>query len=198
MGWFITIILIAIALGIALVILQQQGKLPGTTSPAGHSPSPTRNIFNLQVGDIVQYMATDWVVEGKLIYDEDGYVWYEYLLQDGERISWLSVDEDDTVEVALVEPTNQLDISSLPPANPLTYGDETYRQVDSGSAQMSRVGATLRRTAERCDYYDYEGAGNKVLSIEVWGRDMEVTVGEKINPRSLTLLPGSGERIYRS
>jgi hypothetical protein len=197
MGWFIAIILIAIALGIALVVLQQQGKLPGTSS-SGQPPSRERNVFNLQVGDIVQHMAIDWVVEGKLIYDEDGYVWYEYLLQDGERISWLSVDEDNIVEVALVEPTNQLEISSLPPANPLTYNGETYRQVDSGTAKMRRVGATLRRTAERCDYYDYEGSGNKVLAIEVWGRDLEVTIGEKVNPRSLTLLPGSGERVYGS
>jgi hypothetical protein len=188
-------VVIAIALGIVLVVLQQQGKLPGTNS-SSQVPSQERNVFNLQIGDIVQHMTTDWVVEGKLIYDDDGYIWYEYLLQDGERLNWLSVDEDDTVEIALVEPTNQLDISSLPPPNPITYEGEPYRQVEAGTAKMTRVGATLRRTAERCQYYDYEGLGNKVLSIEVWGSDTEVTVGEKVNPRSLTLLPGGGERIY--
>lgn len=196
MGWLFSLVVIAIAIGIILVILQQQGKLPGTNTTNSASPA-NRNVFNLQIGDIVQHMAIDWVVEGKLIYDDDGYIWYEYLLQDGERISWLSVDEDDTVEIALVEPTNQLDISSIPPPNPITYDGETYRQVEAGTAKMTRVGTTLRRTAERCQYYDYEGTGNKVLSIEVWGSDTEVTVGESVNPHSLTILPGSGERIYR-
>ena len=63
---------------------------------------------------------------------------------------------------------------------------------------MTRIGTTLHRTAERCRYFDYEGQDNKVLSIEEWEGNIEVTVGERINPRMLTLLPGTGERLYGS
>ena len=72
-----------------------------------------RSVFNLQVGDIVQYMGIDWVVEGKLTYTVDEYSWMEYMLQDNNDIRWLSVEEDDTVEVALLEATNQLDRKSV-------------------------------------------------------------------------------------
>ncbi|MEO0853391.1 MAG: DUF4178 domain-containing protein, partial [Cyanobacteria bacterium J06648_11] len=44
------------------------------------------SIFELRVGDIVQYGNRDWVVEGKLLYDDDGFTWLEYMLQDGDDI----------------------------------------------------------------------------------------------------------------
>ena len=55
----------------------------------------------------------------------------------------------------------------------------------------------MRRTSEKCEYFDYEGANGRVLSVEIWNGDIEVTVGEKINPRSLLILPGDGKTVYR-
>ena len=34
------------------------------------------------------------------------------------------------------------------------------------------------------------------LSVEVWARDIEVTVGQKINPRILNFLPGDGQQVF--
>ncbi|MEQ9368547.1 MAG: DUF4178 domain-containing protein [Coleofasciculus chthonoplastes F3-SA18-01] len=189
-------IIVIIVTAVVLLVLQQRGQLSGL-GERRRLPLEERTVFTLEVGDIVQYMGTDWVVEGKLTYNVGDYAWYEYLLQDGERICWLSVDEDDRVEVALLEPTQQLEMSGEPPKQ-LTFGGEIYRCVESGVAQMTRTGTTLHRTAERCRYFDYEGENNKVLSIEEWDGDIEVTVGELINPRMLTLLPGTGERLYGS
>ena len=187
-------IIAIVAGGIYLLVLQQKGVLfAGSTSK--ELPSLKRNVFNLQIGDIVQYMGIDWVVEGKLTYRVDEYSWFEYMLQDNDEIRWLSVDEDDTVEVALLEATNQLDVSQSPPRQ-LNFADENYKCVDSGVASMTRVGTVQRRTASRCEYFDYEGPGDKVLSIEIWDGEIEVTVGYRINPRSLTILPGDGNRVY--
>lgn len=61
---------------------------------------------------------------------------------------------------------------------------------------MTRKGTVVRRNAQRCQYFDYESSSDKVLSIEIWDGEMEVTVGERISPRSLTLLPGDGQRVY--
>jgi hypothetical protein len=198
-------IIAIVAAGVVLLVLQQRGTLPGTGGNQ-HLPSLERTVFTLEIGDIVQYMDTDWVVEGRLTYEDDGYTWFEYLLQDGDspigdsfasRIRWLSVDEDDRVEVFLLEPTNQLDVSHEPPRQ-LVFEGETYRCVESGIATMTRIGTTLRRTGERCRYFDYEGTENRVLSLEDWNGDIEVTVGQRINPRMLTLLPGTGSRVYGS
>ena len=190
--WLGAIVIVAVAA--TLFVLQQRGViLAGKKSK--ELPSLERNIFNLQIGDIVQYMGRDWVVEGKLNYNVGGYIWFEYLLQDHNDIRWLSVDEDDRVEVAFLEPTDRLEVSKNPPKQ-LTFADQTYHRVDSGMAKMTRVGTTLRKTAERCEYFDYRGTDDNVLSIEIWDGEVEVTVGYQINPRSLTLLPGDGRRVY--
>ena len=189
--WLGAILIIAVAA--TLFVLQQRGVVL-TGKKSKELPSLERNIFNLQIGDIVQYMSRDWFVEGKLNYNVGGYIWFEYLLQDHNDIRWLSVDEDDRVEVAFLEPTDRLEVSKNPPKQ-LTFADETYHRVDSGMAKMTRVGTTLRKTAERCEYFDYRGTDNNVLSIEIWDGEVEVTVGYQINPRSLTLLPGEGRRV---
>lgn len=189
-------IIAIVSAGIVLLVLQQRGTLPGTGG-SRHLPPVERTVFTLEIGDIVQYMDTDWVVEGRLTYEDNDYSWFEYLLQDGERIRWLSVDEDDRVEVALLEPTTQLEVSQQPPKQ-LTFAGETYRCVESGRAKMTRIGTTLRRTGEHCQYFDYQGSNDQVLSIENWDGEIEVTVGQRINPRMLSLLPGDGSRVYRN
>ncbi|MDJ0616848.1 MAG: DUF4178 domain-containing protein [Calothrix sp. MO_192.B10] len=192
MFWLAVILIVGV--GITLLVMQQNGMLSaGKKRP--ELPSLKRNVFNLQIGDIVQYLGRDWVVEGSLTYDVDGYTWMEYMLQDGDDIRWLSVEEDDMVEVAFLEANNQLDVSQNPPQQ-LNFAGETYRCVDSGTAKMTRKGTVVRRNAQRCQYFDYETPNDKVLSIEIWDGEIEVTVGERINPRSLTLLPGDGMRVY--
>ena len=49
-------VFVIIAGGAYLLVLQQRGTLPGS-KPKKELPSLKRNIFNLQIGDIVQYMG---------------------------------------------------------------------------------------------------------------------------------------------
>ncbi|MEA5572952.1 DUF4178 domain-containing protein [Calothrix sp. UHCC 0171] len=192
-------IIATIAIGAVIYfVIQQQPSLQGKNHKqlAAKQRHPSEcTIFNLEIGDIIQHLGIDWVVEGKLIYKVGAYSWFEYLLQDDEKIAWLSVEEDDIVEVSLLEPTNQLDVS-IPPQE-LNFAGDIYKLEDSGTARMTRTGLTMRRTAEKCEYFDYQGSDKKVLSIEIWDGDIEVTIGEKISPRSLTILPGDGKTVYR-
>lgn len=183
----------------AVIIYAQRKQIFNLLKPTASNKKlapVNRTVFDLQIGDIVQHMGIDWVVEGRLTYQEGAYYWYEYLLQDKDKIAWLSVEEDDRVEVALLEPTNQLDISKDPPPE-LTFAEEIYTCVNSGKARMTRTGLTMKRKAEKCQYFDYESTDGKILSIEVWDGDIEVSVGGKISPRSLTILPGDGKTVYR-
>jgi Domain of unknown function (DUF4178) len=175
------------------VLRQQSGTLSG--SNPRRLRSLERTVFNLQIGDIVQYEGADWVVEGQLTYDDSGFVWLEYLLQDGDRQRWLSVEEDDRLEVLWLEAVTHLDISGHPPAQ-MTINNITYRQVESGSARMTRQGTTLNRQAQACRYFDYVGPEATVLCVENWNGDMDITIGKQIRPSALTLLPGDGRRVY--
>lgn len=187
-------VIVIIVISVTLVVMQQKGiMLTGKNAPK--LPSGERNIFNLQIGDIVEYMGRDWVIEGRLTYKEEGATWLEYMLQDNSDIRWLSVEEDDTVEVCFLEPNHTLNVADSPPKQ-LNFEGETYKLVSSGLADMTQEGNILRRDTERCQYFDYQGSQGKVLCIEFWGGEIEVTMGEMINPKTLRLLPGDGTSVY--
>jgi Domain of unknown function (DUF4178) len=192
---FVSLLTLGIIIG-AVIVIQRQPSILKESKKRQQLLSEERTVFNLKIGDIVQYIDKDWVVEGKLTYRDNGYTWFEYLLQDDNEIRWLSVDEDDRVEVAFLESTNFLDVEGTPPKQ-LSFVGDTYQQKEKGQATMSRTGTTLRRTAQICQYFDYEGQNDKVLSIEFWDGEYEVTVGQRINPRALILLPGDGRSVYR-
>jgi Domain of unknown function (DUF4178) len=193
MIWLMVGVVVVVAIA-ATVLRQAQLSGGGSSRPAA-LPGLKRTVFDLQVGDIVQYGGEDWVVEGRLTYNDGGYTWLEYLLQDGDRIRWLSVEEDDRLQVLWLETIADVDVTGTPPRS-LTLANVAYRQVESGTARMSRTGTTLNRQAQRCQYFDYDGPGEQVLSIENWDGDIEVTAGVRISPRSLILLPGDGKRVY--
>lgn len=191
---------------IALIyILSNQNQFSGAgqreKSDAGadrrqYAPDSTAILFDLRIGDVVQYFHEDWIVEGKLTYNDDGFVWMEYLLQLGERTAWLSVQEDDALETCLLDPVQDLEISGDPPKQ-LTYQGNEYRLKEASEATMTRLTSTGQRTAEQCQYYDYEGSNDLVLSIEDWGGKREITAGRAISPRSLRIWPGDGQSVYR-
>ena len=190
--WFGFAIL-AIAIVGAIVVIQQRKSLPGKRTAA--LPTLKRNIFTLQIGDIVQYEGRDWVVEGRLTFDDSGYTWMEYMLQDGDDLRWLSVEEDDRVEVCWMKTVTDLEISRTPPQT-ISHNGITYHRTNQGTAKMTRVGTTLNKQSQHCRYYDYDAPNNQVLAVETWNDDHEVSVGQRINPRALMLLPGDGKRVY--
>ena len=194
-----------LCVGVLLLILQQQGILP-LAKKKGELASVEKNIFNLEIGDIVQYEGVDWFVEGKLVYNIGSYNWFEYMLQKSDfaesdalsyHICWLSVEEDDLVEVSIFKNVDIPEINSVPPPETLTYLEVDYHLTDSGTAKMLHLGNTLNRQAQTCIYYDYKSSDNLRLSVEVWDQDIEVTVGQKINPRILNFLPGDGQQVFR-
>ncbi len=192
MFWFIVIVIIAVS--VTVLVMQQKGMIL-TGKNTSELPSGERNVFNLQIGDIVEYVGRYWVVEGRLTYEEEGTTWLEYMLQDGSDIRWLSVEEDDIVQVYFLQTNHTLDIADSPPKQ-LNFAEETYHLVNSGLADMTREGTILRRDAQKCQYFDYQGSEDKVLFLEFWGEEIEVTVGERVNPRSLRILPGDGKRVF--
>jgi hypothetical protein len=187
------IFFLIVCAGVVLLVLQQQGKLPNSKLKK-ELPTAERNIFNLEIGDIVQYEGIDWFIEGKLIYNDGSDSWFSYLLQDNEAICWLSVEEDDLVEVSIFHQRSGTIPQPLP--TNINYLGENYNLSQSGTATMRRLGNTLNRHQQTCNYYDYKGNGNLRLSVEIWDGDIEISVGQKINPRMLNFLPGDGQKVY--
>lgn len=175
------------------VMEREHKQLTGESGPAGYLEAEREKVTvdNLRLGDIISYLGNDYMVEGHLQYDEDGWTWETYMLKDEDKIMWLSVEWDDELEVALWNEVEDIDVAPHPPQT-IEYEGEVFTREDSGGAKVTRKGQTNRRNDVRMEYFEYEGSNNRFLSVEKWGNDIEVSVGQPINPYGLDIYPGSG------
>ena len=159
-----------------------------------------RTLFTLQIGDVVQYQAQDWIVETVYCYQQDQFEWIEYLLRDNSDVAWLVVVEDDWLEVSWLSPVpeEQLNIE-LPPPRYITYEGTYYSLEEEGEARYSTVGRANNQ-AGSCRFYDYRNTDGLELSLEVYDSKneggLDINVGGKIDSRDLSLLPGDGRSVY--
>lgn len=170
---------------------REQGGGPYKQLPGGRpelDADAPRTVTNLQVGDIVSYLGADYMVEGRLDYNDEGWTWITYMLVDGPTVRWLSVEEDDQLEVSLWDEAD-VHISGKPPEF-IEYEGERFRMVEWGDARVEQRGKTGRKAGLNMEYFEYEGPGDRYLSVERWGNEIEVSVGEDINPYGLELYPG--------
>ncbi len=191
---FLVWIAIIVVVAVTFFIVKQQPQLQ-TVSNQEIIASGERDLFTIQVGDIICYKGDNWIVEGRVIYDGGGFNWIEYLLLNEDKICWLSIEQDDLIEVLWFEPINALTVNTNPPSE-LDFNGNLYKCVESGKATIKYEGNTHNKQEPSCTYYDYESENNQVLAIEIWGNEIEIMAGEKINPRSLDILPGDGKSVY--
>ena len=153
-----------------------------------------RTLFNLQLGDLVEFEGLEWFVEDILQYNDSGYKWTEYRVQSDTESRWLSVEQDDELYVSWMRNKSGVEITGEPPKR-LTVDGVEYRLDERGTATLTRAGGLQ---ADTCQYYEYEGVDDdrKLMSIEDWGGKIEVAVGRSISPRMVTLTAGDGKRVY--
>lgn len=168
------------------------GYAGGTFTPAGQLPGPSRggnNLMNLRLNDIISYFGTDYMIEGRLNYWEDGYTWITYMLVDGDDVKWLAVEEDDRLEVSMWEEIKDLRLSAPLPEF-IDYAGERYRMNERGTARVNQQGKTGSKTGLQMEYFQYESDEGDEISVEKWGGDIEVSRGKEINPVALEIFPG--------
>jgi hypothetical protein len=189
-------VLLLVLLAAAWLLLKVQRQPRHAPLPAG------RTLFDLRTGDIVQFDGRDWVVEDRLLYDEDGFQWLEYLLRDGPDSRWLAVCEDDWLEVSWLELgpqelSRQLSSSADFPER-IEWGGISYQLKEKGRATATSSSRTMNRHLAQCRFADYGAPEQRVLSLEIWSEgDREVTMGRRIDPAAPQLLPGDGRSVYR-
>ncbi len=212
--WVLLVLLLVAAWGLRQLQKRRQRSVANLPQE-----SLERTLFDLRTGDIVQADGRDWMVEDRLLYDEEGFQWLEYLLRDGSEGRWLSVCEDDWLEVSWLErgPAElalELDRQPLPFPGQITWEGVTYQLKEQGRAAVTSSSRTMNRRLSGCRYGDYEAPDGLVLSLERWdggspgsrpptpgsepgSAEAEVTLGRLLDPASLVLLPGDGRSVYR-
>lgn len=143
----------------------------------------------ISVGDVVHYEGRDFIVRGTLELEEGGFRWYEHFLDDVEVRRWLSVEEDEELEIYLWQRVTAPDLT--PGAPQLEYADSTYILHERGRARYEAAGTTGTGPSGQVDYVDY-AAGSKRLAFERFGDgSWEVSVGQAVPPYLLDIYPRS-------
>ncbi len=158
-------------------------------------------VTDLKKGFIFEYDLRQWEVQAEYTYDwGDNYFSKEYKVSDGTDTFFLSVEQDDEVEVALHEKVRlsafeqdiEADIidNGRPPKTIIYQGttfrreDESpgyFREEDGGGDWTEMIG---------WDYYDADE--EQVLTIEQWGeREFDASVGKFLESHEISnIIPG--------
>ena len=173
--------------GAALVIMRQLRKAQPPQLP---QHTATRHALNLQLNDVVIHMDAQYLVEGRVTFEEAGQRWFTYRLVDGDVVRWLRARPGDEAEVTLLEEVAPLTEEARPPQS-LTWEGATFKLKGWGQARTTFTGAHTRPNVARCEYHDYQGPGDRVITIELWGPEQTCSLaGRELEPYLLEFMPG--------
>jgi hypothetical protein len=154
-------------------------------------PEGDRTIHNLQPGDIVTHLGTDYLVEGALTLNDDGRVTRLYRLADGARTRWLAARPGDDSPLFL-EQSPDVTVDANGPESIECRG-LPYRLAARESPVATAAGSVGARPAPgRVQLLEYVGAGAGRILALVAGATVDAWAGERIAPHFVELLPGRG------
>ena len=145
----------------------------------------------LKPGDVVNYDGGDFIVEGTLRLEQDGFRWAEHRMVDGDRSLWLSVEDDGGLEVVVWTRTRGGGLEPGPGS--LDHDGVTYVLEERGRANFTAEGSTGTAGGGRVEFVDYE-AGERRLSFERYGDEggWEMGTGRVISEHVLDIYPSRG------
>jgi hypothetical protein len=192
-GVLVVLVLVAVAVGVVLVLRNRQAATGGSpTAPVDPLRKDSRGIDprRIKVGDVVHHEGRDFLVRGTLAFDQDGFEWQEHHLDDASVRRWLSVEDDEELELCLWTAVTAPTLEPGPAE--VVHEGTTYTRDEHGRATFRATGSTGTGPTGTVEYYDYV-AGDRRLSFERYGTggDWEVGVGEVVNERSLDIYPAS-------
>jgi hypothetical protein len=194
------VLLFLLLIGGAVVVYMRGRRSEATAGPSGpaglpQAPAPEpiggADVRALKVGDVVNYESGDYIVEGTLRFNQGGFRWEEHRLVDGANSLWLSVEDDEGLEIVVWE---RLKGAALDPGPPtLEHGGVTYELDERGKANFTSEGTTGAPGGGKAEFADYEH-GERRLSFERYGDDggWEISLGRVISEHALDVYPSRG------
>ncbi len=197
MDAFFILLFIALIAGAAFVYMRgrKQAEAGPTTPglPQGPGPEPIggADVRALKVGDVVNYENRDWIVEGTLRFDQGGFRWDEHRVVDAGDSLWLSVEDDEGLEIVIWE---RLRGAALEPGpGTFEHVGVTYELDERGHANFTSEGTTGAPGGGKAEFADYAD-GDRRLAFERYGNDggWEISAGSVISEHVLDIYPSRG------
>jgi hypothetical protein len=165
-------------------------ELPPLRSPEDEQRALHGDVRKLAPGDAVAYEGVDFLVDRTMHFDEGGFTWKEHMLSDAVsgRKLWLSVEDDDGLEVAVWERLPAAEVEPGPAS--LTHDGVTYEREERGTAgfRVEQTGGAISESGTM-EYAEY-AAGERLLAFERYGAgSWEVSTGRSISEHALDVYP---------
>ncbi len=124
-------------------------------------------------------------------YKEKSSYWMEYKLQNIEtgKIYYLNVELSNKVILYEILKDTKIEIKMN-----ITYNNNEYELYEKGDAKVETyIGMTDVGLNEEVSYYEYKNKEDKtkILSIEKWKDEVEISIGEVISLSSIKILKQS-------
>ncbi|GGE52108.1 hypothetical protein GCM10011391_33660 [Pullulanibacillus camelliae] len=149
-----------------------------------------RTLLNVRVGDRITYELEDYEVVGKIIFNDHGFQWFEYQLENVDRTLCLSVKMADELEVRVYHKLKKKIVEPIP--NCIEWEDEDYFLDEKGAANVSGQGRHNRLSGQTIRYFAYSNENkSSYLSVEIWEIDIEVNKGIPAQALDFTIIAGS-------
>ncbi|MCV7174460.1 DUF4178 domain-containing protein [Mycolicibacterium sphagni] len=163
----------------------------GRQDPLAADNAPQFGPRQLGPGAVVSYGGVDYVVRGSVTYRQGPYVWWEHLLEGGDKPLWFSVEDNEgRLELTLWVTREDLE---LQPGGLLEVDGATLHESEHGHASYTTEGETGGMPpGGEMDFIDYSDAGKTLLlSFERWSPDMpwEISTGKALSPAELIVYP---------
>jgi hypothetical protein len=151
-----------------------------------------KGLLALEVGDVVIYDEDEYIVKNKYVYNDGGFIWYEYTLDDNGRKLFLSVEEDDGLEIGVFEEAKLKVEEPIP--EKVKYKGIKYELEEHGFAKVKVETENEDKEGIKVEYWDFESDDDEydLLSIEKWnGSELEVTVGWSAKEYEFEIYPAN-------
>lgn len=188
----LVLLVLAAVVYLVYVLVQRSRAARGSTAAGPRDPfadPADLDVHHLGVGGVVTRGGRDYVVRGTLEVEQDGYRWVEHFLDDVAQRRWLSVEDDEGLEVAMWEGRALADLEEGAPGDrEVRFAGRTYRLDERGTARFTAKGTTGTSPTGTVEYVDYEASDGSLLSFERYGgQAWEVGVGEPVPVSELTV-----------
>ncbi len=152
-------------------------------------PSGERSLHTLQVGDVVQHLGRDYLVEGTLAFggaqSEEGA--HLYRLTDGAKIVYLWEAGEGDPGLLQRRPNERFD----PPTDALELDGALYHRKMTRELTALRSGDVgLRRVGGRVTVRLYAGGDGLLLLLLGWSDTTDAFFGKRVAAHLFDLLPG--------
>ncbi len=159
----------------------------------GSDYDPTNlRITDLRKGFVHEYDFKSWIVKAEYEYDWGGNCFsYEYKLDSGDEEMFLSIDNDDHIELAVMKKIKTRAIEDdLPeyirqnekPPKKLVFNGVTYYRDNEAPGYFRNTEDPENESVEFITWDYYDETEKLIITIEQWGEDeFEAAYGKVVN-----------------